>query len=89
MKPDQLYQELKDLAERLQITVSEHNLKTAGIKVKSGLCTVKGQKLFILDKHKSIHAKIRILAKQLATISHEHLYIIPAVRKLLDKHTPK
>lgn len=86
MKPDQLYQELKDLAERLQITVSEHNFKTAGIKVKSGLCTVKGQKLFILDKHKSIHAKIRILAEQLASIPHDHLYVMPAVRELLNKH---
>jgi len=89
MKPDQLYQELKDLAERLQITVAEHNLKTAGIRVKSGLCTVKGRKLFILDKHKSIDEKIRILAEQLATIPHDHLYVMPAVRDLLDKHAFK
>jgi hypothetical protein len=58
MKPDQLYQELKDLAERMQITVSEQNLKTSGIKVQSGLCSVKGQNLFIMDKHKSVHKKI-------------------------------
>ena len=89
MKPDQLYQELKDLAERMQITVSEQNLKTAGVKVKSGLCLVKGQNLFIMDKHKSIHKKIRILAAQLAEIPHEELYIIPAVRELLGKYGEK
>ena len=89
MKPDQLYHELKDLAERMQITVSEQNLKTAGVKVKSGLCTVKGQNLFIMDKHKSVHKKIRILAAQLAAIPHEDLYIIPAVRELLEKYAPK
>ena len=89
MKPDQLYQELKDLAERMQITVSEQNLKTAGVKVKSGLCLVKGQNLFIMDKHKSIHKKIRILAAQLAEIPHEDLYIIPAVRELLEKYGEK
>ena len=89
MKPDPLYQELKDLAERMQITVSEQNLKTAGVKVQSGLCSVKGQKMFIMDKHKSVHKKIRILAAQLAKIPHEDLYIIPAVRELLEKYTEK
>ncbi len=89
MKPDQLYQELKDLAERMQISVLEQNLKTSGLKVQSGLCTVKGQKLFIMDKHKSVHKKIKILAAQLARISHEDMYIIPAVRELLEKYAEK
>jgi hypothetical protein len=87
MKPDQIYQVLIDLAERMQITVSEQNLRTAGIRVRSGLCTVKGQQMFIMDKHKSIHKKIKILASQLADMPHEDLYIIPAVRDLLDKYT--
>jgi hypothetical protein len=89
MKPDQLYQELIDLAERLQITVSEQNLRTAGFKVQSGLCTVKGQNLFVMDKHKSVHKKIKLLAAQLSSIPHEDLYIIPALRELLDKYAIK
>ena len=89
MKPDQLYQELIDLAERMQITVSEQNLKLAGIKVRSGICTVKGQKLFVMDKHKSVHKKIKLLAAELALMPHEGLYIIPAVRELLEKYAKK
>jgi hypothetical protein len=89
MKPDQLYQELKDLAERIHITVSEQNLKTSGIKVKSGLCTVKGKQIFIMDRHKSVRKKIGILAAQLATMPLEHLYIVPAVRELLNKAVEK
>jgi hypothetical protein len=89
MKPDQLYQELKDLAERMQVTVSEQNLKTSGIKVRSGLCIVKGRKLFIMDKHKSVQKKIKILAAQLSRIPHEDLYIIPAVRELLEKYAER
>jgi hypothetical protein len=89
MKPDQLYQELTDLAERMQITVSEQNLKISGIKVRSGLCTVKGQKLFVMNKHKALHKKIKILAAQLALIPHEDMYIIPAVRELLEKYAEK
>ena len=86
MKPEQLYQELVNLAERLQITVSEQNLKTSGFKVKSGFCKVRGQDMFVMDKHKPISEKIHILAKQLANIPHEDLYIMPAVRELLEKY---
>ena len=86
MKPEQIYQELKDLAEKLDITVSEQNLRTAGIKIKSGLCKVKGKNIFIMDKHKSIRKKIKILAPHLAKIPHENVFIVPAIRELLEKY---
>ena len=86
MKPEQLYQELINLAERLQITVSGQNLKTSGFKVKSGFCKVKGQDMVVVDKHKSVSEKLQILAEHLAKIPHEDLYIVPAVRELLEKY---
>ena len=89
MKPEQIYQELKDLAEKLAVTVTEQNLRTAGIKVKSGLCKVKGKDLFVMDKHKSIHKKIKILAAQLARMPHEDVYVIPAVREMLNETAEK
>jgi hypothetical protein len=89
MKPEQLYQELINLAERLQITVSEQNLKMSGFKVQSGLCKVRGQNVFVMDKHKPISEKIQILAAQLADTPHEDLYLMPAVRELLEKYGPK
>lgn len=89
MKPEQVYQELKDLAEKLGVTISEQNLRTSGIKVKSGLCKVKGKSLFVMDKHKALHKKIKILASQLAQMPHEDIYIIPTVRELLDKYGNK
>jgi ABC-type enterochelin transport system substrate-binding protein len=85
MKPDQIYQELKDLAEKLEITVSEQNFRNTGIKVKSGLCKVKGKNMFIMDKHKSIHKKIDALASQLTEFPHEELYVMPAIREILEK----
>ena len=84
MKPEQIYQELIDLAERLEITVSEQNLRKTGVKAKSGLCKVKGKYLFIMDKHKSIHRKVEILIDALAAIPHDNIYIKPAVRELLE-----
>jgi len=85
MKPEQIYQELIDLAERLEITVSEQNLRKTGVKAKSGLCKVKGKYIFIMDKHKSIHKKIDLLSKQLEEIPHDNIYIKPAVREMLEK----
>ena len=89
MKPDLLYQELISLAERLQITVSEQNLKTSGLKVKSGFCKVRGQNMYVMDKHKSIREKIRLLAEHLADIPHDEHYLKPAVRELLEKYSAR
>lgn len=89
MKPEQLYQELKDLAEKMDVTVSEQNLRTAGIKVKSGLCTVKGTDMFIMDKHKSVKHKIKVLAAQLANMPHEDIFVVPSVREVLNKYVEK
>ena len=89
MEKEQIYQELKYLAEKLDITVSEQNLRIAGIKVKSGLCKVKGKNMFIMDKHKSIHKKIKLLGSELAQMPHEDVYVVPAVREVLSKCSPK
>ena len=58
MKADQIYQNLKEVAEKLGILVREQNLKNPGIHVKSGLCRVKEEQLFIMDKHLSVKDKV-------------------------------
>ncbi len=87
MKPEQIYQDLKELAEKLGVTVSEQNLRKTGIKVKSGLCKVKGKKLFIMDKHISFHEKNEILSSCLSKFHHEDIFMVPALREYLDKYT--
>ncbi|MFZ0613606.1 MAG: hypothetical protein WAM73_15310 [Desulfobacterales bacterium] len=89
MGPEALFSELKQLAEKLQVTVSEQNLKNTGIKVKSGFCIVKGQKHFILDKHKPLHKRTKLLAQCLSQMAHEDIYVMPAVRDLLNKYAGK
>ncbi len=89
MKPEQLYESLKDLTEKLDITVSEQNLRISGLQVKSGFCKVKGEQMFIMDKHKNIREKVEILAEYLSKMPIEDIYIIPAVRDILDKYSDK
>jgi hypothetical protein len=85
MKPDQLYECLKDLAEKLDVTVSEQNLRKTGIRVKSGLCRVKGKYVFVMDKHLAVGKKSRVLAEGLKNLPHEDIFLVPAVRNFIDR----
>ena len=86
MNPEQLYHDLKELAERLGVSVMEHNFRNTGIKVKSGLCKVKGKKIFIMNKHKSIHDKNEILLSFISKMPHEDIYIVPYLREILKRY---
>ena len=86
MKPEQLYQELKDLAEKLGVAVSEQNFRNSGIPVKSGFCIVKGQMTCIIDKNITIHKKTKVLAHAISGLPHEGIYVVPAVREILEKN---
>ena len=87
MRPEQLFQDLKELSEKLGITVLEHNFRNAGISVKSGICTVKGKKLIILDKNRSLNDKNEVMLSCLSGMPHESIYIVPYLRELLSKHS--
>jgi hypothetical protein len=84
MKPDQLYEHLKEVLEKMGVSVSEQNLKTSGIPVRSGYCKVKGQQRFIIDKHLRIHQKNRILASFLQSCTLEDTFIPPKVREFIQ-----
>lgn len=83
MKPEQMYHHLKEIAEKLDITVREQNLKKSSLRIRSGFCTVKEKKMFIMDKNISIANKNTILAAFLGEIPHEDIYIVPAVREFI------
>ncbi len=88
MKSEQTYQDLKELAEKLGVTVSEQNLRSTGIKVKSGLCKVKGKDILIIDKKIAFQDKNEILASCLSKLPHEDIFMVPALREFLDSFHP-
>jgi hypothetical protein len=87
MSPDQLFQDLKELAEKLGISVQEHNFRNTGISVKSGFCKVKGNKIIILDKSRSLSDKNEAILSCLSKMPHEDIYIVPYLRELLSKYS--
>ena len=88
MNADRLYQELKDLSERLGIEVSEQNFRATGIKARSGYCVVKGTPMFLIDKNKRLQQRIQVLSEFLGSRISEDLFMIPAVREHLEKFRP-
>jgi hypothetical protein len=89
MNPEQIYQELKDLAEKLDVTVSEQSFRSSGIPVKSGFCLIKERMHCIIDKNISLKKKSTVLAETLAELPHENLYVVPAVRDYIKRHERK
>jgi hypothetical protein len=87
MKPYQIYQALKELAEKLDVTVSEQNLRSTGIKVKSGICKLKGKNILIVDNRLPFDDKNEIIATCLSKLPHENIFMLPALRDFLNKHS--
>jgi uncharacterized protein YlxP (DUF503 family) len=83
MKQDQIYQELVQLLEKFDVTVSEQNFKATRTKTKGGFCIVKNDKLFIIDKALKLNRKIEMLIDYIRTLPHEDMYVVPMVRDLL------
>ncbi len=86
MKADRLYQELKNLAEKIEIEVAEQNFRATGVNAVSGLCKIKGKSMFLIDKHKSLRKRIDILSEFLSTQPCGDIYMLPAVREHLSKY---
>ncbi len=86
MKALHLYEELKNAAERLGVTVVEHSFKATGVRARSGMCRIRGRIYFIMDKHCPMREKIELLAEALAALDSEAVFMVPAVRDLLKKH---
>jgi hypothetical protein len=86
LKPDKLFQELKDLAEKLGIVVSEQNFRNTGIHVNSGHCKVKDKDHCIINKHLKIKQKIEVLGECISLFPHDAVYTMPAVREFLDSY---
>ncbi len=89
MNADRLYQELKDLSERLGIEVSEQNFRATGIKARSGYCIIRGTPMFLIDKNKRLQRRITILSEFLGGRITEDVFMVPAVREHLEKYRPK
>ena len=87
MKYEELYTALKTILEAADIKLLEKNLHLPGLRAKSGLCIVEGEKRFLLDKHIKLKEKVDMLATCISLIAMdlETIYVVPTVREFIEK----
>ncbi len=81
---DSLLQSLVELAERLSVRVIFKNLKDDEFVIKSGMCSVKGDTLIIIDSRVSLEEKIKTLCQELKKFNLDNIFISPAMRDTLE-----
>jgi len=82
-KTAKLLAELEEIAGKLDIKLRYE----AVTKAKGGLCTMDGEKLFIIDKKSSKEYKLLILARAIKEFDLSDIYISPKLREFLDEES--
>lgn len=81
MQQERILSQLLALAEQLGLEVREEKGDFNG-----GWCTLDGVKLIFLNRGHSTAGKVAVLAEALAYQSLEGVYVLPAVRDLLEEY---
>ena len=85
MNPDDsLLQSLVELAEKLSVRVIFRNLKDDEFVIKSGMCSIKGDTLIIIDSRVSLEEKVKTLCQELKKFNLDNIFISPAIRDILQ-----
>lgn len=79
-----LLQRLKDLVERVGVTVREERLvREVGYHVRSGACRLHGQDVLLLDTQASLAERIEALRDFLAQRDLGDVYVEPELRRMV------
>ena len=81
---EKLLDQLEALAENLGIEVRFERLKKESAFFPGGLCKVKGEDIIIINSSASLDDKIEIMGKALCSFDLSQIYVLPALRELLD-----
>ena len=82
-----LLAQLEELAESLSLKVRYEKIKKEASFYPGGLCKVKGEDTFIINKKAAADDKIQALAKGLSSFDLSQVYIKPALREFLLKYS--
>jgi hypothetical protein len=85
-RDDALWEELKQLAERLGVKVREEVLlREVGYRVRSGACRVRGEDVIFVDRHLGTPERVEVLVSALEGRDVEPHYLSPALRRLFER----
>ena len=78
-----LFDELLQAARQLQVEVRIEPFETPATRA-GGLCILRGETLVLLDQHATLPDRIAGLARALAELEHETVYMAPEARELIE-----
>lgn len=88
MDEKEILNQLEELAESLGIIIRYEQLLKEGSFFPGGLCKVKGEDIVIINSMAGIDDKIEILANAVVSFDLNRIYMRPALREFLSKHSP-
>lgn len=91
MELARLLEELERAAERLGVPVRTEPFDPGlaeGRRPRTGLCTVKGARLILVDARAPLPDRVAILASSLAALDYEPLFLLPIVRATIAAYRP-
>lgn len=77
-------QQLEKLADQLGVKVLYENLDRQEVVAKSGSCMLRGQLVTIMDHRLTPDERIQVLADCLSRFDLSTIYLVPAVRELIE-----
>ncbi|MEE2754284.1 MAG: hypothetical protein VX910_09895 [Candidatus Latescibacterota bacterium] len=80
MTDEILLQELEALSKKLDIVIIRVDLEGRS----GGLCVIKGERRFILDRRLDSKAQVEVLSKAFSKLPLDNVYLKPAVRDAID-----
>ena len=75
---------LEELARNFDITVRYEKIQKESAFFPGGYCKVKGKDLIIINSKASPDDKVEIIARALLLFDLDKMYVLPAVRELID-----
>jgi hypothetical protein len=86
VEAERIYRELCLVADRLGVVVAERDLQGTSPPVKSGICKTGGRYMVVIDKTEPLSSRIDLLASCLNRMDLDNVYLIPAIRGVLESH---
>ena len=83
---EEILGQIEELARSLDITVRYEKIQKESAFFPGGYCKVKGNDLIIINKMASLDDKVEIIARALQLFDLSQIYVLPAVRELIDSY---
>jgi len=82
MKPNQLMEHFKTLAEKLGLRIVQGKGDFNG-----GGCIIRQDKVIVLNEMKPIEQRLRILAQEFSIMNLEGIFVVPVLREYINQHS--